>query len=64
MEKFYTFPNLQDARDYRHINGTGGYIFEPENNNDPVILFPPDYPPSKIFYHHFTRGKSGRLICN
>ena len=60
METFRTFSSAQDARDYRHINGTGGWIFEPDNGRS--ILFPPEYPPIAIFRNELTRGKSGRLI--
>lgn len=63
METFRLFNNLQLARNFRHENGTGGYIFMPDNNEN-CILFPPEYPPSAIFHHEFTRGKSGKLISN
>lgn len=61
MEKFLTFPNVQAARDYRHENGTGGWIFASE---DMIILFPPDYYPMKIFNHPFTKGRTGELLAN
>jgi hypothetical protein len=63
METFRLFDNLQSARDYRYINGTGGWIFEPDNG-EKCILFPPEYPPIAIFNHQLTRGKCGKLICN
>ena len=59
METFRTFSSEQEARDYRHTNGTGGWIF---CDDGLVILFPPEYPPVEIFRHPLTRGKSGRLI--
>jgi len=62
MQTFRTFPNTQAARDYRHVNGTGGWIFVPENG-DP-ILFPPDMTPSAIFNHYLTKGMSGKLLAN
>jgi hypothetical protein len=66
METYRTFPNAQAARDYRYENGTGGWIFVPDepiqSQADQVILFPPEYTPALIFRHPFTVGKSGRLI--
>lgn len=62
MQVFRTFATVQQARDYRHEHGTGGWIFAPENG--PAILFPPEIPPSQIFNHPFTRGQSGRLLAN
>jgi len=71
MESFKTFPAAQDARDYRHEHGTGGWIFEPDPPADGVllpapmrasILFPPTYTPSAILFHPFTSGRSGRLL--
>ena len=54
------FSNAQDARDYRHTHGTGGWIFVPENGL--VVLFPPCMPPAHIFKHPITRGRTGELI--
>lgn len=65
-----TFPSAQDARNYRYQNGTGGYIFVPDipagalpnADNAAAVLFPPSFPPSRIFAHPMTRGRSGTLI--
>ena len=70
MMTIHTFTTVQEAREYRHANGTGGWIFEPETApEDPhyvaqhcVILFPPNVTPSMIFKHSMVAGKSGRLI--
>ena len=62
METFKTFPDEKRARNYRHDNGTGGWIFAPDTQDAPTILFPPEYAPIMIFRHPFTVGKSGRLI--
>jgi hypothetical protein len=64
------FNTLDDAMSYRYENGTGGWIFVPDNKpetNDyrdlaQVILFSPDFTPSAIFRHAMTRGQSGKLI--
>jgi hypothetical protein len=32
MKQYFTFNNLQDALNYRHDNGLGGWIFAPEND--------------------------------
>lgn len=61
MATFRTFQNGQAARDYRHANGTGGWIFVSDADGS-AILFPPNMSPSGIFNHEMTRGKSGRLI--
>jgi hypothetical protein len=61
MQTFRTFGTEQDARDYRHKYGTGGWIFA-SDDKALVILFPPHIPPSNIFHHPFTRGMSGKLI--
>lgn len=68
MKQYITFNSLQDARDYRHQNGTGGWIFVPENDNPSfypyheIILFPSEFSPSAIFNHPFTKGRTGQLI--
>jgi hypothetical protein len=59
-ETITTFATLQDARDYRHENGTGGWIFEDQQTGK-AVLFPPYITPIAIFYHPITKGKSGRL---
>ena len=68
---FLTFNNSQDARDYRREHGTGGWIFEPTRiegvawDNNKCILFPPEYTPTMILNHQFTKSCDGRLIgCN
>jgi hypothetical protein len=72
MTLYRTFPTLQEARDYRHANGTGGWIFAPNMPADVLlnyvhhecILFPPEFTPASIFRHPFTVGRDGELICN
>jgi hypothetical protein len=34
-------------------------MFHPYHN---VILFPPEFSPSAIFNHPFTKGRTGKLI--
>ncbi|MEI7902548.1 MAG: hypothetical protein WCK89_20050 [bacterium] len=53
-----TFTTMQEARDYRHANGTGGWIFA---GHELVVLFPPDVSPTGIFNHPLTRGHWGVL---
>jgi hypothetical protein len=60
MKVFRTFLTAQEARDYRHEHGTGGWIFVPENGGE-VVLFPPEMTPSAIMRHPFGRG-TGDLI--
>ena len=68
MKQYLTFNNLQDALNYRHDNGLGGWIFAPENDKPnfypyhDVILFPSEFTPSAIFNHPFTKGRTGKLI--
>lgn len=71
MQTYRFFDTLQQARDYRYQNGTGGWIFAPEHTPDPkpysetqCVLFPPEFTPHAIFHHPLTRGRSGRLIAN
>lgn len=61
MRVFLEFECELEARQYRHENGTGGWIFVPEDYGK-VVLFPPDLPPSSIFEHPMSRGRSGHLI--
>ena len=61
MQVFRTFPSIAAAREYRHLNGTGGWIFA-ESDGWLVILFPPDMSPNDIFNHPFTKGRSGDLL--
>jgi len=61
MKTFRTFTSKQAARDYRHENGTGGWIFAPDDSPE-SILFPPDMTPTDIFNHVLTEGKSGDLL--
>lgn len=62
------FDNLQSARDYRHSNGTGGWIFEVEIDHSGKYLagtswlFEPHVTPFAIFNHKLTHGMTGRLI--
>ena len=62
------FDTLQSARDYRHANGTGGWIFEVSDDpsgkylHGTSWLFEPHVTPFAIFNHKLTRGISGRLI--
>jgi hypothetical protein len=58
---FHTFPTLQEARDYRHANGLGGWIFADDATGE-SILFPANLYPAAIFHHPMTRGRSGALI--
>jgi hypothetical protein len=58
---FYQFPTAQDARDYRHVNGTGGWIFAQDSTGQ-ATLFPPHMSPSHIFNHPLVAGQTGRLI--
>jgi hypothetical protein len=55
------FDSERAARAYRHEHGTGGWIFVPDDGGA-VRLYPPSWPPSRIFRHPTTRGLSGRLI--
>ena len=61
VESIHMFENAVDARTYRHENGTGGWIFDPEHGG-PTYLFPPGLPPIRIFNHELTHGKTGQLI--
>jgi hypothetical protein len=61
-QQYLTFTTAQDAREYRHEHGTGGWIFAPDSSASPVVLFPPDMYPTAILHHPFTRGLSGELI--
>jgi hypothetical protein len=61
MQTLRLFETVQEARDYRHEHGTGGWIFAPEDGGE-TVLFPPDFFPVKIFHHPITRGRSGELI--
>jgi hypothetical protein len=61
MEILRTFTSAKEAREYRHEHGTGGWIFDDDNGSG-AILFPPSMPPSHIFHHPITRGRSGQLI--
>ena len=57
----HEFNNEHDARDYRHENGTGGWIFVSDETAR-AYLFPPFIVPWGIFHHELTAGKSGKLI--
>lgn len=58
---YIEFDTPQDAKDYRYVNGSGGWIFAPDDGGKSV-LFPPDMPPIAIFNHPYTTGRSGELI--
>lgn len=59
MDTLKLFSSLEAARDYRHTEGSGGWIF---HNAELVILFPPDWYPSKIFHHPLLKGHQGALV--
>lgn len=61
VHTFRTFYAEQDARDYRHEHGTGGWILVGDCSA-PVILFPPSMAPTEIFHHPISRGVTGKLI--
>ena len=61
-ETLMEFATGQDARDYRHAHGTGGWIFVPDAAGEKSVLFPPSVCPSEIFHHPITRGRSGNLV--
>ena len=61
MTQYLTFNSAQAAREYRHLHGTGGWIFVPEKGGE-VVLFPPHMTPTNIFKHAMVRGQSGDLI--
>ena len=72
MITFHAFETVNQALDYRFNNGTGGWIFAPDDANRNgehfsrthcVILFPPELTPSAIVGHPLTIGHSGRLIA-
>lgn len=63
MQSFHTFPNASAAREYRHVYGTGGFIFADDLTGS-AILFPPNFAPFAIFHHALTKGRSGRLLAN
>lgn len=55
------FDTAEEARKYRHEQGSGGWIFEHADNGQ-AILFPPHMPPMSILRHPLTKGNCGRLI--
>jgi hypothetical protein len=63
MRTYLEFDTGEAALDYRHVNGTGGWVFVPTDGG-PSVLFPPDMPPIEIFNHEITRNRSGDLIGN
>ena len=67
MLTFHSFATVQDARNYRHNHGKGGWIFAADNapaNKPAVILFPPAMTPTAILNHPLTKGLSGKLLAN
>jgi hypothetical protein len=61
MKTFLQFETAQAARDYRHINGTGGWILVCEKTGQATI-FPPCMSPTAILNHPMARGITGNLI--
>lgn len=61
MKTFRQFDTSQEARDYRHVNGTGGWILVCDKTGT-AILFPPCMAPTAILTHKLARGISGDLI--
>lgn len=55
------FDTEQEAREYRYVNGTGGWIFVPEDGGK-VLLFSAEVTPWNIFNHPITKGRSGKLL--
>jgi len=63
MRTYYEFGTLRDALDYRRSNGTGGWIFAPDQRGGAILLvFPRDMLPSDVLRHPLTVGISGRLV--
>lgn len=70
-QTFRAFRSTQEARDYRHDNGLGGWIYAPDNlepgrldrYTQPVILFPASMPPHAISKHPLVAGRAGRLLA-
>ena len=56
------FKTVQEARTHRHQHGTGGWIFSPQAEGGDVVLFPPEFTPTRCFHHPMITGKSGHLI--
>lgn len=71
MLTFHAFDTVQQARDYRHNHGTGGWIFAADNappgrhySVPAIVLFPPEMTPAQIVNHPLTNGLSGKLLGN
>ena len=70
-QTFRAFRSTQEARDYRHANNLGGWIYVPNNlapllldrYAQPVILFPPSMSPHAISKHPWVSGRPGRLLA-
>lgn len=60
MYQLRFFIHKDEALRFRHEHGAGGWIFVPEEGES--ILFPPCFPPIKIFNHPATKGRTGKLI--
>lgn len=58
---FHCFASEDEARAYRHMNGTGGWIFV-QHGGGFVVLFPPQLAPAAIILHPLIKGMSGKLI--
>lgn len=61
MKAFRQFDTALQARTYRHVNGTGGWILVCEKTGTATI-FPPCMTPTEILRHPLARGISGDLI--
>ena len=62
---YHTFGSEAEAVEFRSKNGTGGWIFVPNEKPDQYmqcILFDPKFTPSQVLTHIFTAGRSGRLV--
>lgn len=70
METILLFDTAQQARDYRHECGTGGWIFQPTDIQEThyhwhqCVLFPPSMTPAQIFNHPMAKGRTGKLLAN
>lgn len=56
------FERADDAISFRARTGCGGWVWAPEDQLSPAILFPYRMTRTEILLHPMTRGLSGRLI--
>lgn len=61
LYSYRVFAGAKDAREYRHQQGTGGWIFVPDGGGE-CILFPPHLTPADIIRHPLTARKTGALV--